>query len=55
MMVRQDRQTRRPLGRAAGPCGARSNVLRDSAVLYGAGMMLNDMYDARREVDSQVQ
>ena len=38
MMVRQDRQMSRPLWRAAGLCGERSNVPRDSAVLYGAGM-----------------
>ena len=44
MTVRQDRQTRRPLKRAAGLCGERSNVPRDSAVLYGVGMMLNDTY-----------
>ena len=48
MTVRQDRQTRRPLKRAAGLCGERSNVPRDSAVLYGAWMMLNDTYVCRK-------
>ena len=32
------------LWRAAGLCGERSNVPRDSAVLYGAGMMINDTF-----------
>lgn len=43
MTVRQDRLTRRLLLRAAGLCGERSNVPRDSAVLYGAGMDEEDL------------
>ena len=37
------RMTRRPLWRVAGLCGERSNVPRDSAVLYGAGMAEEDL------------
>lgn len=44
MTVRQDRQTRRPPLAGGWSVRERSNVPRDSAVHYGAGMMLNDTY-----------
>ena len=43
MIVRQDRRSGRTPWRAAGLCGERSNVPRDSAVLYGAGMDEEDL------------
>jgi len=42
MRVRQDRQTRRPLWRAAGLCGERKALWHDSDTVPAAGMMLND-------------
>ena len=44
MIVRQDRQTRRPLWRAARLCGERKALWRESDTVPEAGMMLNDTY-----------
>ena len=42
--MRQDRQSGRPPGRAAGLCGERKALWRESDTVPAAGMMLNDTY-----------